>query len=137
MSNAFTQIAYVATPYSKRGNLELAYREACILTARLIKTGIACYSPIVQGHSLATHGNIDPLDQEFWGRFNLPMLYVCRTLIVAHLEGWEVSSGIGDEIKFFEDRGRPIFDLVDLRTLRMEQRRHVEAYQPAIEFVGQ
>lgn len=110
--DAFTQIAYLATPYSKfeRG-LDAAFREACVLTARLIKTGIAVYCPVVQSHFLAIHGNIDPLDQEFWGKFNLPMLRVCRTLIVAHMNGWDQSTGIAQEIEFFEKRARPIFDL--------------------------
>jgi len=115
-------IAYLATPYTRfpRG-IEAAFKEACQLTARLVKTGIAVYSPIVNGHPLAIHGNIDPLDQEFWGKFNVPMLYVCRTLIVAHMDGWEASTGIAEEIRFFEERGRSIFDL-DVRTLLMVNR---------------
>jgi hypothetical protein len=123
-------VSYIATPYTKfpRG-IEAAFEEACRLTAALAKTGIAVYSPIVQGHALAKHGNINPLDQEFWGQFNVPMLYVCRTLIVAHMDGWEQSSGIAEEIKFFEERGRPIFDL-DPRTLSMIQRREAARHSP-------
>ena len=116
-------LAYLSTPYSKfpRG-LDAAFIEACKLTAALIKTGIAVYSPIAMCHPVALHGGIDPHDQAFWLDFDQAMLHACRTLIVAHMEGWQESTGIAHEIEFFEKRHRPIFDL-DPRTLAMVRRK--------------
>ena len=111
------ELAYLGSPYSKRaeklGGLGAAYIEACQLTARLIQAGVRVFSPICHSHGIALHGNIDPLDQTFWTDFDAVMLHVCRVLIVAHLDGWQESTGIAHEIEFFEQRGRPIFDLPD------------------------
>ena len=116
------QLSYLATPYSKfpRG-LEAAFIEACKLTARLIETGLHVYSPIAHTHPVAIHGKLDAMDQNLWKDFDAAMLNVCRVLIVAHMDGWEESSGIAHEIEFFEKRNRPIFDL-DVKSLTMVRR---------------
>jgi hypothetical protein len=115
-------LSYLATPYSKyeRG-IEAAFIEASKLAARLIKSGVTVYSPIVYSHPVAIHGGIDPLDQQFWYDFDQAMMEKCDVLIIAHMDGWEQSTGIAHEVAFFQERWRPIFDL-DPVTLRMEKR---------------
>lgn len=118
-----TPLAYLATPYTKyKPGIEAAFVEACKLTARLIRTGMPVYSPVAHCHPVALHGDIDPLDQTFWYDFNAAMLAACRVLIVAHMPGWEQSTGIALEIEFFAKRGRSVFDL-DPATLAMARRR--------------
>jgi hypothetical protein len=50
------------------------------------------------------------------------MLIASDILIVAHMDGWDQSYGVGEEIKFFEDSGKPIYDLNPV-TLTMARRR--------------
>lgn len=117
-----TTLAYVATPYTKyKPGIEQAYIDACKLTARLISAGVNAYSPITHSHGIALHGNIDPLDQRFWNYVDAAILSKCDTLIVAHMDGWDQSSGVAHEIEVFEAAGKPIFDL-DPDTLNMVRR---------------
>jgi hypothetical protein len=115
-------LAYLGTPYTKyRAGLNAAFYDACRLTARLVASGVKCFSPIVHGHAISTHSNLDPLDLGIWYLFNDLMMDRCDVLIVAHLDGWDESDGIAYEIKAFERSHRPIFDL-DPESLKMVRR---------------
>jgi nucleoside 2-deoxyribosyltransferase len=116
-------IAYLATPYTHYpGGIESAFVHACQLAARLIKTGTAVYSPIAHCHPIAVNGDLDPKDQTFWYDFNQSMLAAADVLIVAHMDGWESSTGVAHEIEYFEAAGKPIFDL-DVNSLAMIRRK--------------
>jgi hypothetical protein len=116
-------LCYLATPYSKYlWGIEAAYVEAARITGDLIKRSVKVYSPIVHGHGAAKHAGIDPLDHSIWLPFDEAMMRVADVLIVAHMDGWNESVGIDHEVKFFEERDKPIFDL-DPQTLRMTKRR--------------
>lgn len=118
-----SSLSYLATPYTKYPQgIDAAYRDACTLAARLIRIGVNLYSPIAHAHGIALHGGIDALNQRLWTEIDAIFLDKCEVLIVAHMEGWEQSSGIAHEIEVFERSGRPIFDL-DPQTLTMVQRR--------------
>lgn len=115
-------LSYLATPYTKyAGGIEKAFIDACKLTALLLRAGIKCYSPIAHTHPIAIHGNLDPLDHDIWLPFDVAMMKACDTLIVAHMEGWSESFGVAQEVQFFEDERKPIFDL-DPKTLVMTKR---------------
>ena len=115
-------LAYLATPYSRfpRGQ-NRAYIEACELAGRLILAGINVFSPIAHSHGIALAAHIDPLDQRFWNDFDAVFLEKCDTLIVAHMDGWDQSSGIAHEIAEFQKAGKSVFDL-DPATLQMVKR---------------
>jgi hypothetical protein len=116
-------LAYLATVYTRHeAGINVAFVEACTLAAKLIKCGVKCYSPIVNTHCVAMHGGLDPLDYSIWLRFDQAMMNAADVLIVAHMEGWQESFGIGEEIKFFEAAAKPIFDL-DPSTLLMTRRK--------------
>ena len=123
MSDSVNGLAYLATPYSKYPDgIEHAFRDAARLAARLMQSGIKVFSPIAHTHPLAIWGDIDPYDHEIWLPFDRLMMTVCETLIVAHMDSWEVSKGIQHEVQYFLTMGRPIFDL-DPYTLKMTKRR--------------
>lgn len=116
-------LAYLATPYSKyKAGIEQAFIDAAKLAARLMQAGINVYSPIAHTHPIAIYGEIDPYDLTLWLELDRAMMSKCDTLIVAHMDGWEQSSGVAHEIAFFAHAGRPVFDL-DCDTLHMELRR--------------
>ena len=114
-------LAYLATPYSKRKSLNRAFIEACELAGRLIISGVDVFSPIAHFHFIAMYGGIDPLDHRLWTTACAPFLDRCKTLIVAHLDGWNESEGIAHEIDVFQKAGKTIFDC-DPTTLQMVRR---------------
>lgn len=123
MNEIPTGIAYLATPYTRYqgGNIQRAFEDAAKIAARLLIAGIKVYSPICHTHPIAIFGALDALDHAIWLPFDEAMMEVSSVLIVAHMSGWEESSGIEHEVKFFEDAGKPIYDL-DPQTLRMDRR---------------
>lgn len=116
---------YLATPYSLfAGGIDEAHRQACRIAAKLIRIGMTVYSPIAATHCIAMYGDLDPLDHSIWLPFDEAMMKAADVLIVAHMDGWNVSKGIEHEIKFFERAEKPIFDL-DPRTLTFSERSYV------------
>lgn len=120
-------LCYLATPYTKYkdGDIDAAFRDAAKLAAQLLRAGIKVYSPIAHCHPLSVHGKIDPLDHSIWLPFNDTMLRASDVLIVAEMDGWDQSKGVGYEIEFFERTVKPIFHL-DPLTLTMRNRRTCE-----------
>jgi hypothetical protein len=116
-------LCYLATPYSKYkgGDLVQAFQDAAALTAKLMVAGIKCYSPIAHTHPVAIYGNLDPLDYKIWLPFDEAMMNAASVLIVAHMDGWHESFGIAHEVNFFEQRGKPIYDL-NPETMTMTRR---------------
>ena len=74
---------YVATPFTKypHGH-EAAYRLACVETARLLRAGIPCLSPIAHGFGLHAHGGLPVVDAVLWHRVNLPLMMGAAGCIV-------------------------------------------------------
>lgn len=117
-------IAYLATPYSRyKPNIDAAFRDAAKLAGHLLCAGLKIYSPICHTHPIAIYGALDALDHSIWLPFDEAMMDAAHVLIVAHMEGWDESRGIAHEIKFFEDAGKPIFDL-DPKTMIMTRRQY-------------
>ena len=93
---------YIATPFTKypHGH-EAAYRLACVETARLLRAGIPCLSPIAHGFGLHAHGGLPVVDAVLWHRVNLPLMMGAAGCIVIMAEGWAESSGVAEEINWF------------------------------------
>ncbi len=110
---------YLATPYSKyhRGQDE-AFIAAAQIAAHLIEQGEQVFSPIVHGHPLAIYGGLAQFDAALWERINKPYLEWCDELYVATMPGWQESTGVAHEIKYFADNGLPIAN-VDPVTLQI------------------
>lgn len=123
--NNLGALCYLATPYSKYPpGIEQAFVDAAKLAALLLPSGLKVYSPIAHTHPLAIHGKIDPLDHAIWMPFDEAMMTAADVLLVAHMHGWQESYGIAHEIRFFENAGKPIFDL-DPKTLVMTKRKRL------------
>lgn len=106
------KLCYLATPYSKYpAGIHVAFVDASIFAAHLLRHGIKVYSPIAHTHPLATYGNIDPLDHSIWLSFDEAMMNASDALVVAEMDGWEVSKGIGYEMEVFRAAGKPIYRL--------------------------
>ena len=115
-------LGYLASVYTLYADgLDAAFEAAARIGARLLRSGIFVYSPIVHLHSMARFGRLDPLDLTLFYPHNTVMMARCDTLIVARMEGWTKSSGIAGEVEFFTKADKPIFDL-DPNTLSMTKR---------------
>lgn len=103
---------YLATPYSKfPGGIELAFKNACIAAAKLIKEGVKVYCPIAHTHPIAIHGGIDPLDHNIWMPVDKPLMEAAVGLLICKMPTWEESIGIAEEIKHFKENGKPIYEM--------------------------
>lgn len=112
-------LVYLATPYSKfKPDIEEAYREACKISAGMLLRGIRVYSPIAHTHGIAIHGGLDPLDHSLWLSFDETMMRAAQALVIAKMEGWQSSKGIGHEMEFFQREGKPYY-LMDPDTLEI------------------
>lgn len=101
-------LSYLASPYSRyHAGLDAAYSMACQASAVLMKRGHRIFCPIAHSHPIATFGDIDPLDWEFWAKQDGDMMKNCNGLIILKMEGWEESVGVTDEIGAFEWMSKP------------------------------
>lgn len=134
---ARTPLYYLATPYTKYhgGDIELAFRHAATLAARLLKIGLKVYSPIAHTHPVAKHGDIDPLDLSIWLPFDEAMMQACDELIVARMDGWNESIGVRHEINYFARAGKPVTYL-DPATLKPFSAPHLAHNKSASEHGG-
>lgn len=100
---------YLATPYSKyEAGIEAAFQEAARIAGQLVAHGVPVYSPICHTHPAAIHGELDPYDHAIWIPADLPLMRAASGLIVAKMQGWEESYGIGVEIEEFRASGKPV-----------------------------
>lgn len=105
-------LIYLASPYAKYPHgKEKAFEDICVTAAELISVGYKIYSPIAHTHPIALHGKLDAINHEFWLKFDETMMGVCDSVVVAKMESWEISYGVGEEIKIFTKAGKPVYYL--------------------------
>lgn len=94
------KIWYLASPYTNycQGR-EAAYIEVCKVAAKLLKDGMFVFSPVAHSHPIATLGNLDPVDHNFWLALDVAILDECDGLLVLQMPGWKESQGISAEIE--------------------------------------
>lgn len=110
-------LVYLATPYSKyKKGIEWAFIDAATLAGRMFLQGVPVYCPIAATHPMAIYGGIDPYDGKLWLPLDEKVMAICEALVVADLQGWEESSGVAHERRYFAERGRPAY-LLDVNRL--------------------
>jgi nucleoside 2-deoxyribosyltransferase len=119
-------LIYLATPFtlSPQG-FEGAATTAANIAARLAKaTDGAVFSPIAHAFSLSRASDSDPVkDEALWRPLNEYMMQEADILVVAHMDGWQDSVGIAEEIEVFIAAGKPIFDMPDISRVGSMHRR--------------
>jgi len=65
---------------------------------------IVLHSPVVYGWAL-TKGTKILTDFKTWSKYNYEMLSICSELWVLKLDGWELSVGVTQEIKWAKELG--------------------------------
>jgi hypothetical protein len=108
---------YIASPFTKyKHGLNAAYVEILNISYRLRQRGVKHFSPIKEGYELAERTGIPKDDWQFWMKYCEPFVDVAPALIVAGLDGWRQSKGIGVELDWFLAAGKPRY-LMDVTTL--------------------
>lgn len=110
--NSSTPYWYLATPYRGHSHgFDAAAAEAAVWAAWLIDSGVDVYSPIVHSHPIAQYVTMAPPENDFWLARQVPFMVPAAGLLVAHIAGWERSTGIAWEREWFKAAGKPIHDL--------------------------
>jgi hypothetical protein len=105
-------ILYLAGPYSHPDPdiREGRYRRITAVAAQLISRGRIVYSPLTMTHPIdkLLAGHTETLGSEYWVNFDESFMEFCSDIAVVMIDGWDKSSGVAREVKFFSDRGRPV-----------------------------
>jgi len=100
---------FLGSPYSKYpGGIDAAFDAVVQARGKLVRAGVTAFSPIIHSHPVAKACGIDPHDHSIWLPSERPMLDAACGLIVAMLDGWPNSVGLGEEIRLFRIAGKPI-----------------------------
>lgn len=112
-----SEMIYIGGPYSNNapvsdGPASAAKRLARFnavteLARQMIEKEKLIYSPLTMTHPIDIRMLHDP-GSDFWVDFDEAFMGHCSSMVVLKLPGWEKSSGLKREIKFFEDLGLPV-----------------------------
>lgn len=95
------KLVYLASPYS--GTTEQRekrlFQTKQFVVSRLDRKDEIIYSPILHSYHIATEFNL-PHEFEFWKWRDLEMIKRCDEMLILHLDGWEQSIGVQEELKF-------------------------------------
>lgn len=100
-------LLYLASPYSHPDPTVQATRVQQIqaITAKLVDEGFIVFSPVLYTTRIADTAT----PRQGWYTWTLNMLAKSDILVIAQLEGWKDSIGIGLEIAYALGKGIPIY----------------------------
>lgn len=103
---------FLACPYGHPDpkTVEMRFDTCNEVSAKIIVAGHAVFSQVSMSHPInAVFNSWERTDiSELWAPVDEMFMSAMDELIVVDIEGWKQSSGVAREIKFFEDRGRPV-----------------------------
>jgi hypothetical protein len=113
---------YLATPYSHPDHavMEARFVRACQLAGALMSRGEIVFCPIAHTHPIAVQCEL-PRGWDFWERYDREMLSRASRLIVAQMDGWDVSRGIAGEARIAAELGVPVRYATEEAILRKER----------------
>jgi nucleoside 2-deoxyribosyltransferase len=102
-------LVYLASPYSHPNQdvMHARYEKACKAAAALMLRGECVFAPIAHSHRI---GQVmgRSTDHEFWLKQDFAILSNCVHMVVLMLEGWNMSTGVREEIDYCIARGIPV-----------------------------
>ena len=100
---------YLASPYSHPDPLieQARFEAVAHIAAHLLACDVTIYSPILHCHPIRTQVGT-PGDFNFWAKYNREMVKHSTAMIVAMIDGWEVSKGVAGEIAFAKEFNKPV-----------------------------
>ena len=125
---------FVSGPYSSTNPEEKKTRVKAIASAciKIMQSGDMAISPLTFGLSLIEKSEQDlPESYEFWDRFCREFVATADVMYVLDLEGWELSSGVKDEIAAAKACNIPV-KLVHHESLSLIEHIYVKRLHPLI-----
>lgn len=113
---------YLASPYAKWKNKDDAAAHVAALAGRLLQQDVPTFSPIAHWHFIRQYApTLNSLTHDQWLETDKHFVDQAHGLIVAGLPGWNESTGVAQEIKWFKEVGKPMFllDPMDLGCIRL------------------
>jgi hypothetical protein len=105
-------IVYLASPYTHFDEAirQRRYEVVTQVAAIFIGQGKVVFSPITMTHPIdrILAGSDKTLGSDYWVRFDESFMNFCSEMVVLKLMGWETSTGVNREIKYFVGKGLPI-----------------------------
>ena len=115
LNDKTTGILYLAGPYTHPDPevREARYHIITSVAAEIVARGRIVFSPLTMTHPIdkLLSKNTETLGSDYWVRFDESFMEFCSEMAVLMLNGWDKSSGVAREIKYFRERGRPIYYL--------------------------
>ncbi len=101
-------VAYLACPYSDPDPKVKAMRHAIAnqIAAEMLAQGIFVFSPLTYSIPISQLGSHQGWVS--WRNFDLEMLSRCDRLIVLKVSGWDLSTGVAEEIARAKEMEIPI-----------------------------
>lgn len=105
-----SKVIYLASPYNHElDSVRIRnYEKVSEIAAEIVANGGVALSPITYGHTLIGFRDNFPYDWPFWSNFCLSFLAKCDELYVIKMNGWDLSRGVAEEIKYAEENNIPI-----------------------------
>jgi len=121
---------YLATPYSSPDAEIMRFRYFVVTTAaaQLMKEGHIVYSPITHCRPIAVITDL-PHDWNFWQKMNTEFIKWADKLVYLDANGWEESTGLGEEFELAHELNKPIELFPPLRRERIEQEISIGRYR--------
>jgi hypothetical protein len=103
-------IIYLASPYSHPDPaVRLARYEAVTkYAAELTREGHVIFGPITMSHPISPNGEGDPPAPFDWLDWDEPFMRAASSCIVLMLDGWEKSTGVQHEVRYFRANGKTV-----------------------------
>lgn len=94
------KLYYLASPYSHKEPkvMTARYKHAVKCTAHFLHSGVFIYSPIVHNHNIVITWDLGR-EWKDWENYDFCMLDRCDGLLVLTMDGWESSTGVGQEMR--------------------------------------
>lgn len=104
---------YLASPYSNyQPNRQAAYDDILAVLEKFCVAGIPAFSPIVHTHPVDCHNRATTektIPYQNWLDADFAMLRQSAGVLVVVLPGWSTSTGVGKEMKYAAEIGKPVF----------------------------
>jgi hypothetical protein len=109
---------YLASPYSdpKPSTMWKRYRATRAAFDMLTVNGAHVFSPVVLGHEMSQRSQtLKHRSHAWWMEWCITFLRRSTSLFVLTIEDWDLSKGVGIEVRLAADMGIPIFscDILD------------------------
>lgn len=103
------KVYYLASPYSHKDPkvMEARHIEVLDIAAELIKAGYTVLQPITMCHEMSLRHNL-PSGYEYWKKRDREFIKRTDGIIVSLMDGWDISVGVDDEVKYAAKLGKPI-----------------------------